>query len=160
MTKEKLGNVEEKYQEVCNLNYIQDKDARDELIEIIDLLRKDESLVLEKTSNHDMSVRFKGRQIVKICPLKKGWSASVNGGRIGSYDKGAILSALKDLKVDPSKVIKKVNDVDIKKLEERIAKMSKDSKGINIKGFQNSKELKDWVGKKGYKLDGETLLVK
>ena len=77
-----------------------------------------------------------------------------------SLNKGAILSALKDLKVDPDKVIKKVNDVSIKKLEDRISKMSKDSKGINIKGFHKTKELKEWVGKKGYKLDGETLLVK
>jgi len=61
MEKEKLPIVEEKYQKVCNLNYVQSKEARQELIEIIDELSKDETLVLAKTPNHDLSVRFKGR---------------------------------------------------------------------------------------------------
>ncbi len=160
MTKEKLPNEEEKYQNLCNLNYMQSKKARDELKEMIDEFSKDKELVLEKISNHDLSVRFKGRQIIKICPLKTGWSASLKGAKIRKDTKDSILSAVKVLKLDPSKIIKGINEEEIKKLEERISKLSKNSKGISIKGYHQTKELKDWAIDKGYKIDGDTLLVK
>ena len=160
MNKEKLPNIEEKYQKLCNLNYVQSKEARAELMEIIDELSKDSDLVLEKISNHDLSVRFKGRQIVKICPLKNGWSASIKGAKIRKDTKENVLSALKVLKLDPFGKIKEVNEGVIKKLEDRISKLSKDSKGINIKGFHRTNELKDWVKVKGYRIDGDTLFVK
>jgi len=69
--KASLSQVPEKYQEVCNLQYVRDDKARKQVMEIIDELRQIDNLVLEKTGNHDLSVRFKGRQMVKICPLKK-----------------------------------------------------------------------------------------
>ena len=160
MEKEKLPIVEEKYQKVCNLNYVKSKDARIELIEIIDELSKDESLVLAKTSDHDLSVRFKGRQIVKICPLKKGWSASLRGAKIQNHDKDSILSAVRVLKLDPEKVMKKCDDIEIERLEERIATLSKSSKGISLKGVHKTNTFNNWVKDKGFKLDGDTLLVK
>ena len=160
MSKEKLPNVEEKYQNLCNLNYVQSKKARDELKEMIDEFSKDNELVLEKISNHDLSVRFKGRQIIKICPLKNGWSASLKGAQIRKDTKDNVLSALKVLKLDPINKIKEVNEEDIRKLEDRISKLSKGSKGISIKGYHITKVLKDWVKSKGYRLDGDTLLVK
>lgn len=158
--KEKLPIVEEKYQKLCNLNYMQSKKARDEIKEIIDELSKDKELVLEKISNHDLSVRFKGRQIVKICPLKNGWSASLKGASIRKDTKESVLSAVKVLKLEPHKIIKEINEAEIKKLEERISKLSKSSIGISIKEFHKTKELKNWIKEKGYKLEGDTLLVK
>jgi len=160
MKKEKLPMVEEKYQKLCNLNYCRDKKARKEVKEIIDELSKDKDLVLEKISNHDFSVRFKGRQILKICPLKKGWSASLRGAQIRKDTKENVLSAVRVLKAEPHKIIKQVAEAEIKKLEERIAKLSKGSIGLSIKGFHKTIELKKWIKEKGYKLEGDTLLVK
>ncbi|MCK4416146.1 MAG: hypothetical protein KAU84_03245 [Thermoplasmatales archaeon] len=155
-----LANVEEKYQEICNLQYVRSSEARKELMELIDALWKINDIVLSKTSNHDLSVRHKGRQIVKICPLKKGWSASVDGGKVQSYTKDQVLSGVRVMMTEPHKAIHEQEDKTvIKKLEERIAKMGKGSKGISTKGIKVTAEIKNWAKTKGYTLTGETLLV-
>ncbi len=159
-----LATVDEKYQEICNLQYVRSAEARKELMELIDALWKINDIVLSKTSNHDLSVRHKGRQIVKVCPLKKGWSAQIQGGKVQSYSKEQVLSGVQDgidkgPKEDsnPSK-IQDDNDI-IAKLEERIAKMGKDSKGISTKGIKLTAEIKNWAKTMGYTLTGETLLA-
>ena len=61
---------------------------------------------------------------------------------------------------EPHKVIQDQEDKTvIKKLEERIAKMSKGNKGISIKGIKLTAEIKNWAKTKGYTLTGDTLLV-
>ena len=158
--KASLPEVEEKYQEVANMNYIQDEQARLDVFAIIDEFRKYEQCNLVKTSDHDLSVRVQGKQILRLCPLKKGWSASVRGEKIRKYTKDELLSkAIKVIEKLSPKDSKQGEEEVIKKLEERISKMSKGSKGINVKAFLKNKEFKEWVKKKGYKLDGETLLV-
>jgi len=159
-----LANVEEKYQEICNLQYVRSADARKELMELIDALWKINDIVLSKTSNHDLSVRHKGRQIVKVCPLKKGWSAQIQGGKVQSYSKDQLLTGVQDgIEKGPKKDIKpsKIQDDKdvIGKLEERIAKMGKGSKGISTKGIKVTSEIKKWTKEQGYTLTGETLLV-
>lgn len=74
-----LPKVPDEYQELCNIQYVQDSEARKELFWIIEELRKIPELKLEKTADHDLSAKYKGRTLVKICPLKKGWSASIAG---------------------------------------------------------------------------------
>ncbi len=160
----KLPKVDNKYQELANLQYVSDANARKELMEIIDELIKIEGLSLKKTGRHDLSVKLKGKQIVKICPLKKRWSASLNGGKIQSYSKDEVLSKVKEQMKSEIKEQSKSSTIQddksvIKKLEERIAKLSEGSKGISIKGIKVTSEIKKWVKTKGYTLTGETLLV-
>ena len=155
-----LANVDEKYQEICNLQYVRSAEARKELMELIDALWKINDIVLSKTSNHDLSVRHKGRQIVKVCPLKKGWSASVDGGKVQSYSKDQVLSGVHVMMTEPHKAIHEQEDKTvIKKLEERIAKMSKNNKGIALGKTRITDGIKNWVKEKGYTLTGDTLLV-
>lgn len=85
------------------------------------------------------------------------------GGKIQSYTKEQILSGIRVAKVadketPPQKTPEEDKKV-IKKLEERIAKMDKTSKGINIKGTKVTSGVKEWVKTKGFKIDGTTLIV-
>ena len=158
--KNSLPKEEEKYQELCNLQYVRSAEARKELMELIDALWKINDIVLSKTSNHDLSVRHKGRQIMKMCPLKKGWSASVDGGKVQSYTKDQVLSGVRVMMTEPHKAIHEQEDKTvIKKLEERIAKMSKNNKGIALGKTKITDGIKKWVKEKGYTLTGDTLLV-
>lgn len=158
--KNSLPKVEEKYQELCNLQYVKSAEARKELMELIDDLEKIKELTLQKTSNHDLSVRHKGRQIVKVCPLKKGWSASVDGGKVQSLTKEQVMSGVRVMMTEPHKAIHEQEDKTvIKKLEERIAKMSKNNKGIALGKTKITDGIKKWAKKNGYTLTGDTLLV-
>jgi len=158
-SKNSLPVVEEKYQEICNLNYVRDGRVRQELKELIDALWKIDGLLMQKTSDHDCSVRYKGRQIVKIVPLKNRWSSQIKGGKIQSATKEQILSVVKDEVANQPKTSKQDDEEVIKKLEERIKNMAKGVKGINVKNFPKTKEFKEWIKSKGYKLDKETLFV-
>lgn len=158
--KASLSQVPEKYQEVCNLQYVRDDKARKQVMEIIDELRQIDNLVLEKTGNHDLSVRFKGRQMVKICPLKKDWSASIQGGKIQRYTKDQILEKVRDAMKDASPSNSNDGKDAIKQLEDRVGKMSEKSKGISLKGVDITRKVEDWIKQSGYKLSGSTLLVK
>lgn len=158
-----LPKVPEEYQDLCNIQYVQDSEVRKELIWIIDELKKIPDLKLEKTAEHDLSAKYKGRTFVKICPLKKSWSASITGGKIQSYTKEQILSGVKVAQVAyKEKPTQKTPEEDkkvIEKLEDRIAKMDKKSKGINIKGIKVTSGVQEWAKTKGYKIEGTTLLV-
>ena len=163
-TKKQLPSVDPKYQAVANLNYMQDAEARQEIIDTIEELWKIEGIVLAKTSNHDLSVRCRGRQIVRLSPLKKGWSASIKGSKIQKYTKQQVLDAVNDEVAkspkEPHKTSTKQDDEEvIASVKERIAKMSKDSKGISVKGIKITKAIKQFCKDNGYSLTGETLLV-
>ena len=155
-----------KHSDLLNIAYVEDKKVRTELIEIIDELKKIEGISLTKISRHDLSVKYKGRQIVKICPLRKRYSASINGSKIQTYSKQEILNAVKDeIAKSPKsegngtkKQVTEPNEV-IELLEERISKMGKNSKGINISGVKISKQVSKWAKEKGFTLTGDTLLV-
>jgi hypothetical protein len=155
-----LPDVEDKYQTVANVKYIKDKQARLDVFAIIDEISKFEQCNLFKTSDHDLSVRVQGKQVLRLCPLKKGWSASIRGEKIQKYTKEELLSKVKDaIEEGMPKISKQDDNGVITKLEERINKMSKDSKGISIKGIKLTKEIRKWAKQKGYSLTGETLLV-
>ena len=161
-TKKQLSGVEEKYQQVTNLNYCQSADVRNEIIEIIEELWKIEGLVIEKSSGHDPTARYKGRQVLRLCPLKNSYSASIRGGQIQRYTKDILLNQVKEeLKREPSKVRqqKPTDEHIIEALESRIENMSKDSKGISTKGLKITDGIKKWVKQNGYSLTGDTLLV-
>lgn len=158
-----LPKVAEEYQALANIEYTKDSEARKELFWIIDKLKEVPELKLEKTADHDLSAKYKGRTLVKVCPLKKGWSASIAGGKIQSYTKEQILSGVRvaqvaDKETPPQKTPEEDKKV-IEKLEERIAKIDKTSKGINLKGIKVTLGVKEWVKTKGYTIDGTTLLV-
>ena len=158
-----LPKVSEEYQGLCNIEYTKDSEARKELFWIIEELRKIPELKLEKTADHDLSAKYKGRTLVKVCPLKKGWSASIAGGKIQSYTKEQILSGVRvaqvaDKETPPQKTPEEDKKV-IEKLEERIGKMDKTSKGISLKGIKVTLGVSGWVKMKGYTIDGTTLLV-
>jgi hypothetical protein len=138
-----LPQVPEKYQKLCNLQYVRDEQARKEVMDIIDELGSIEELVLEKTGGHDLSVRFKGRQLVKICPLSKAWSASIQGSKIQRYSKDQVLEQVKKLMESPKST--STNSDLIKKLEERIKKLSHKSKGISLKGVDLTKDVELWI---------------
>lgn len=158
--KEMLTDVEEKYQEVANVKYIKDEQARLDVFAIIDEISKFEQCNLVKTSDHDLSVRLQGRQVLRLCPLKKSWSASVRGEKIRKYTKDELLSKAKEAIEEGTPKSSKQDDNEvIKKLEERIGKISKGSKGISVKGIKLTKEIKNWCKTNGYTLTGETLLV-
>ena len=155
-----LPEVEDKYQEVANVKYIKDKQARLDVFAIIDEISKFEQCNLVKTSDHDLSVRVRGKQVVRLCPLKKGWSASIRGEKIQKYTKDGLLSKVKEaMEEEMPKTQKQDDNGIITKLEERINQMSKDSKGISINGIKLTKEIKNWAKEHGYLLTGETLLV-
>lgn len=160
-TTKELPKVEQKYQELINLQYVQDAKTRKELVEIIDELSKNPELKLEKTANHDLSAKYKGRTLVKICPLKKGWSASLNGSKIQQYTKEQVVSSIRVQQALEKHPIPKNHEDKkvIEKLEERIAKKDKKSKGINVKGIKVTSGVKEWVKTKGYTIEGSTLLV-
>ena len=158
--KNSLPKVDEKYQELCNLQYVKSAEARKELKQLIDDLEKIKELTLQKTSNHDLSARFKGRQILKVCPLKKGWSASVDGGKVQSLAKDQVLSGVRVMMTEPHKAVQEQEDKTvIKRLEDRIAKMSKNNKGIALGKTKITDSIKNWAKTKGYTLTGDTLLV-
>jgi len=158
---EPLPKISEEYQQLCNIQYVQDSEARKDLFWIIDKLKEIPDLKLEKTADHDLSGKFKGRTLVKICPLKKGWSASIGGQKIQQYTKEQVVSSIRvqqgveDHPKPQNQDDKKV----IEKLEERIGKMDKTSKGISLKGTKVTSEVNKWVKIKGYTIDGTTLLV-
>jgi len=154
-----LPQVPEKYQQFCNLQYVRDEKSRNEVMALIDELRKIEGLVLEKTGGHDLSVRFNGRQLVKVCPLSKAWSASIQGAPIQRYSKKQILEQVRAL-VNGSPKSASTDSALIKKLEDRISKLSPKSKGISLKGVEVTKEVEAWMKKKGYTMYDELLLVK
>lgn len=161
-TKKQLSGVEERYQAVANLNYCQSEDVRSEIIEIIEELWKIEGLVIEKSSGHDLTARHKGRQILRLCPLKNSYSASIRGGQIQRYTKDTLLKQVQEeLKREPSKVRqqKPTDEHIIEALESRIEHMDKESKGISTKGLKITDGIKKWVKQNGYSLSGETLLV-
>ncbi|MHA2309459.1 MAG: hypothetical protein ACXABJ_09295 [Candidatus Heimdallarchaeaceae archaeon] len=155
-----------KHSDLLNIGYVENEKVRTELIEIIDELLKIEGISLTKISRHDLSVKYKGRQIVKICPLRKRYSTSLNGGKVQTYSKKEILEAVideiaKQPKVEENGTKKQVTEPEdvIELLEERISKMGKKSKGINISGVKISKPVSKWAKEKGFTLTGDTLLV-
>lgn len=158
--KAKLPQVPEKYQKVCNLQYVRDDEARAELMKLIDELVLIEGLVLEKTGGHDLSVRYKGRQLVKICPLSKAWSASIQGSNIQRYTVEQVLEKVRQVVSESSSNTSKADSEMIKKLEDRISKMSEKSKGISLKGVDVTKGVESWMKEQGYTLYDDLLLVR
>lgn len=154
-----LPQVPEKYQQFCNLQYVRDEKSRNEVMALIDELRKIEGLVLEKTGGHDLSVRYKGRQLVKVCPLSRAWSASIQGSKIQRYSKNQILEQIRGI-VNGSPKSASTGSALIKRLEDRIRKLSPKSKGISLKGVEVTKEVETWMKKNGYTMYDELLLVK
>ena len=130
--KAKLPQVPEKYQKLANLQYVRDDKARGELMKMIDELVLIEGLVLEKTGGHDLSVRYKGRQIVKICPLSKAWSASIYGSNIQRYTVEHVLEIVRQVVSDSSSNTSTADSEMIKKLEDRIRKMYR---GTELEAF-------------------------
>lgn len=161
-TKKQLSGVDEKFQAVANLNYCQSNEIRNEIIEIIEELWKIEGLVVEKSSDHDLTARYNGRQLIRLCPLKASFSASIRGGQIKRYTKDILLKQVKEeLKREPSKIKqqKPTDEHIIEALESRIENMDKGSKGISTKGLKITDGIKKWVKQNGYSLTGETLIV-
>ena len=63
------------------------------------------------------------------------------------------------VKSEVTSFLKTSNEEVIKLLEKRIARMSKNSKGISIKGIKVTEDLESWATEKGYKVSGDLLSV-
>ena len=111
-------------------------------------LWKIDGLVIEKSCGYDLTARYKGRQVLRLCPLKNSYSASIRGGQIQWYTKDIILNQVKEeLKREPSKVRqqKPIDEHIIEALESRIEHMDKGSKEISTKGLKITDGIKKWV---------------
>jgi hypothetical protein len=89
-----LPPVEKKYQELANLNYITNAQARQDIIDIINEVEKIEGASMKKSSDHDLTILYDGKSLARICPLKKDYSASLGGGKIEKHTKADILKAI------------------------------------------------------------------
>lgn len=169
--KKQLPNVEG-YGELCNVNYIQNEQARGEVIEVIGALQKIDGIVLRKVSGHDLSVKMRGRQILKICPLRDRWSASVNGSKIQGYTVKQVLDAVNEAVKEMQKkpIIKTAVETKedsritgkkaIKMLEEKVAGLSKTSIGFQIpRNVRVDKEVKQWAKRNGYTLTADKIML-
>lgn len=165
--KKRLPEVDEKYQELGNIQYIQDEVKRKEYIQILDEFLEKENVLVKKINNHDTVVKCRGRIVLKLCPLRKSFSSSimgVNDGQIQRYTKAEIIQKTKEaLARIPKKPVKAStirNDEEvIADLEKRIAIMSEGSKGVKLARGTYSKAVKDWASKNGYTISGETVFV-
>jgi len=167
MKKKQLQQEEEV---VGNLNYCQSRKARDELREIIEILKQVSDISL-MANRFNTSIKMNGQVIGTIWPLKNTWSGSAGHEKIQRWDSPTrYLNAIKleietvrkeKVNMKPSKAkVPTLSDANvIQVLEQRIKQMSPTSKGINLKGFKMTKPLRAWAKQKGYSLSGETLLV-
>ena len=167
MKKKQLQQEEEV---VGNFNYCQSRKARDELKEIIEILKNVSDVTL-MANRFNTSIKMNGQVIGTIWPLKDTWSGSAGHEKIQRWDSPTrYLNAIKleietvrkeKVNVKPPTVKKATqNDAEvIAKLTERINKISKESKGISVKGIKITKAVKQFCKDNGYSLSGETLLV-
>ena len=167
MKKKQLQQEEEV---VGNINYCQSRKARGELKEIIEILKAVSDVTL-MANKFNTSIKMNGQVIGTLWPLKNAWSGSAGQEKIQRWDSPTrYLNAIK-LEIETvrkekvnvkSPTVKKAtqNDAEvISKLTERIANMSKESKGISVKGIKITKSLRTWAKQNGYSLTGDTLLV-
>ena len=138
--------------EIGNFNYCQSRKARDELKEIIEILKAVSDITL-MANRFNTSIKMNGRVIGTLWPLKNTWSGSAGQEKIQRWDSPTrYLNAIKleietvrkeKVNLKPSKgKVPTLSDADvIQVLEQRILKMSPTSKGINLKGFKMTKPL-------------------
>ena len=69
-------------QELININYCKNLWSRLKIWLLIKELNKDKRFHFEKLSNHSLGVQYYNRTILRICPLRKSWSVSVNRGKM------------------------------------------------------------------------------
>jgi len=84
---------------VMNMGYVSDDEVKADLEEFVEALKPKTSVLVRKSSDHDMSVIGRdGKQVIKICPLKKAYSAYLPGDSgILRHRKKTILKAIQDL---------------------------------------------------------------
>lgn len=87
-------NTALKAEEVMKITYCDDEKARTELEEIVDALRNKVTLKVDISSEHDMTVKQEGRQVLKVTPKKKAYSSSFpdDDGKMVSHSKKVILN--------------------------------------------------------------------
>ena len=89
-----LPKVDKHYQSLANVEYIRDEKVRNEFTELIDSIEKIEGVDMRKTSNHDLTVMFEGKSLVRLCPLRADYSSSINGSSIGDHSRADIMRAI------------------------------------------------------------------
>jgi len=166
----KKKQLQQEESEIGNFNYCQSRKARDELKEIIEILKAVSDVTL-MANRFNTSIKMNGQVIGTIWPLKNTWSGSAGQEKIQRWDSPTrYLNAIKleiesvrkekvNLKPPTVKKATQNDDEVIAKLTERIANMSKDSKGISVKGIKITKAIKQFCKDNGYSLSGETLYV-
>jgi len=166
----KKKQLQQEESEIGNFNYCQSRKARDELKEIIEILKAVSDVTL-MANRFNTSIKMNGQVIGTLWPLKDTWSGSAGQEKIQRWDSptrylNAIKLEIETVRkekptMEPSKAkVPTLGDADmIQVLEQRILKMSPTSKGINLKGFKMTKPLRAWAKSKGYSLTGETLLI-
>jgi len=167
-----LKDVDSFYQDLANVNYMRTQEARQELISIIDEINQvdDELLVMSKTSEHDLSIRYNGRTLIRVCPLKEEISASINGGKIEKTDKDTVLKSFHKIyekaKGEHQKAVEQAekqraeDEATIKELEAKIAKLDKNHKSIALGKVKVTEAISNWISEHKYVLSGNTLTVR
>ena len=165
----KKKQLQQEESDIGNFNYCQSRKARDELKEIIEILKAVSDVTL-MANRFNTSIKMNGQVIGTLWPLKDTWSGSAGQEKIQRWDSPTrYLNAIK-LEIETvrkakpnmksSTVKPTLSDADmIQVLERRIETMSPTSKGINLKGFKMTKPIRAWAKQNGYTLTGETLLV-
>jgi len=91
---EEYDNTNLKIEDVMNIGYVEDEETKKHLNSFVDAL-KSTTVHVKIASKHDMSVVKGGKQVLKVCPLKKGLSASINGGKVCRHKPEDILNFIK-----------------------------------------------------------------
>ena len=77
---EVFDNTKLKIEDVMNIEYCEDEDTKKGLNKVVDALKSRTDANVKKASNHDMTVSVNHKQVLKVTPLKKSFSASFHGG--------------------------------------------------------------------------------
>lgn len=109
------------------------------------------------------SYKLGNRNVVRLFPLKKGFSALVGKDSKRKWKKDELVKEAKKVVEDinqSTKQDKKQKSFNRENLEKRVSQLSKNSKGLNIKQVRRAPEFEAWVKENGYRVDGDTLIVK
>ena len=169
--KEKLSNEDSKWLEVINLNNCQNVESRKQIKQVLEELKKIDGLVMQKICTHDLSAKLNGRVLCRICPLKQGWSGSITTGNIKKYEVNQFIEELQKAHKEMPKPRKNSNksklniqlkgEEAVKFLEEKVAGLSKTSKGFQVpSGIRvTDPEVKDWIKENQYSAVADKIML-
>jgi len=92
---EVFDNTNLQLKEVMNIDYCVDDGVKKELQSILDLFKPMTDVQVKISSGHDMVCTRNHKQVLRLTPLKRGLSASLNGGKIERWSAPQIIGFVK-----------------------------------------------------------------